>query len=200
MSLFIWKMHARKTAPRWYFTQHHKMFDLTIAGIILGFKKTFRIPVVNTALSKIVEGEVENIKCSRKTIFKNHLWGKQEGNCLRSHLLVLGASVQGVGLGPFQAYAAATENTSNFSLHKGKQERSGITSHLASKVKHRKVLFRQTCPGLCSISLENTTERVPAARLCVWSALLKLLWTGRCLLLHTGYHSSLLPTHTSRGK
>lgn len=49
-----------------------------------------------------------------------------------SHLVVLGASVQGVGLDPFQAYAATAENTSNLSSHKGKQEHSKITSHLAS--------------------------------------------------------------------
>lgn len=36
----------------------------------------------------------------------------------------MGASMQGVELGPFQAYAAMTENASNFSLHNGKQERS----------------------------------------------------------------------------
>jgi len=36
----------------------------------------------------------------------------------------MAATAQGVELGLFQAYAATTENVSNFSLHKGKQERS----------------------------------------------------------------------------
>lgn len=79
---------------------------------------------------KAGEGEVENTKCNKKTIFKN--LRKAGKNSLRSHLLVLGASVEGIGLGPFQAYTATTENTSNFSLHKSKQEHSRITSHLTS--------------------------------------------------------------------
>lgn len=36
----------------------------------------------------------------------------------------MGVSMQGVEPDPFQAYAATTENASNFSLHNGKQERS----------------------------------------------------------------------------